>query len=73
MNHRRFREESAMSRDELEQDVDRIYRLATAIATRDGVLLSALRDPEQSRSYLVRAVSEYAESVVTCRPPSYAT
>ena len=56
-----------MSRDELERDVVNIYNLATTLAIGDGHHLSALRDPEMSRSYLGRAVTNYAELVVTPR------
>ena len=56
-----------MSREELKNDVDGIYTLATTLAMRDGVPLSALRDPEMSRCYLGRAVTDYAELVSSPR------
>jgi hypothetical protein len=56
-----------MSRDELKVDVDGIYTLATTLAIQDGLPLSALRDPEMSRSYLGRAVADYVELVVNPR------
>ncbi len=52
-----------MSQDELKEDVAGIYTLATRLAIKDGLPLSALRDPEMSRSYLGRAATDYAELV----------
>jgi hypothetical protein len=49
-----------MSREELKRDVDQIFNMATTLALKDGLPLSALRDPEISRCYLSRAVAGYA-------------
>ncbi len=57
-----------MSQDELKRDVAQIFTLATILALKDGLSLSALRDPEMSRSYLGRAVTGYAEFVSTPYP-----
>jgi len=54
-----------MSQDELKRDVNRIFTLATTLAQKDGLSLSSLRDPELSRRYLGRAVTDYAEFVGT--------
>ncbi len=54
-----------MSKDELKRDVDRIFTLASTLAIKDGLPLSALRDPVMSRCYLGRAVEGYAHLMAT--------
>ena len=54
-----------MSRDELKRDVDLIFNLATSLAIKDGLPLSALRDPEISKGYLGMAVAGYAHLMAT--------
>lgn len=49
-----------MLKEELNRDIDRIYNYATTLAIKEGLQISALRDPEMSRCYLGRAVAGYA-------------